>query len=198
MFKLRRRTGAVATGSDLPFCAMCQQTIRVDAVTGRCALGHRATTPSAGQFAGEPVVADAAVDVVEDFGTDILPSYDYDSKDPYAHIVYGRSSDYDTADGGPAAWDDAPAEPASRSDAGLDEYASWGEPAEGLSALDVDTEQLPAAEESSVLAPATNELFDELDELDDATHARRRAVGTVGATIAASGAVFAAIAALPL
>jgi hypothetical protein len=183
MFKSRRRAAAAVAGSDLPYCPMCQQHIRVDATTGRCALGHRAAAPSA-----------PPADVVAAAGAQPLagheaPGYDY-ADDPYASIVYGRSEHEYTSPSEEAreTWElsDTP-EPA-------DDYAGWAQSPE-FSTFD-DTQQLPVAgEETGIFAPLDET---EAEEVDDATHARRRAVGTIGGTIAVSGAVFAAIAALPL
>ena len=198
MLKFRRRAGAATAGSDLPYCPMCQQAIRVDAVTGRCALGHRATNPAPVTLGAEPVAA--TTEVLEPVA-DTQPAYGYDNKayDPYDTIVYGRSDfDYNNDNGAPVTWDApaATADPASTGGA-LEEYAAWGEPGDGFSTLDVDTQQLPAAG-AATDAAASRELFDAIDDLDDATHARRKAVGTLGASIGVSGMVFAAIAALPL
>lgn len=197
MLKFRRRAGAAVAGSDLPYCPMCQQAIRVDAVTGRCALGHRAVAPAPSALGVEPAAATTDVPAAV---TDAQPAYGYDNEDydPYDNIVYGRSDiDYNNDTAAPVSWDSpvATADPASGG--ALEEYATWGEPSDGFSALDVDTEQLPTAPAASD-APASRELFDAIDDLDDATHARRKAVGTIGATIGVSGMVFAAIAALPL
>ena len=197
MLKFRRRAGAATAGSDLPYCPMCQQAIRVDAVTGRCALGHRATNPAPVALGAEPVTA--TTEELEPL-TDTHPGFGYDdqSYDPYDTIVYGRSDyDYSNDNGAPVTWD-APAATADPASGGaLEEYATWGEPDDGFSALDVDTQQLPSAAAEGDAA-ASRELFDAIDDLDDATHARRKAVGTLGATIGVSGMVFAAIAALPL
>lgn len=200
MLKIRRRAGAAVAGSDLPYCAMCQQSIRIDAVTGRCALGHRAAAPTATAFAAEQTalleaapVADAVADPSAPYG------FDTEAYDPYDTIVYGRSdADYTTDNGAPVTWDAPAASAAPASETGaLEEYATWGEPSDGLSSLDVDTEQLPAQPSAAASKHAASDLFDELDDLDDATHARRTAVGTVGGTIAVSGMVLGAIAALP-
>lgn len=203
MFNLRRRTGATVAGSSLPYCPMCQQAIRIDAVTGRCALGHRAAAPAASTLGGEAAVAAVAPAAPEQLATDdqSVHSYDTGAYDPYDTIVYGRSDyDYSNDNGAPVTWDApaASADPAAAHGA-LEDYATWGEPADGFSALDVDTERLPAvpaADETP--APPVSELFDALEDLDDATHARRTAAGTIGATIGVSGMVFAAVAALPL
>ena len=200
MLKIRRRAGAAVAGSDLPYCAMCQQSIRVDAVTGRCALGHRAAAPTATAFAAEQTALLEAAPVT-DTVTDAAAPYAFDTEayDPYDTIVYGRSdANYATDNGAPVTWDAPAASAAPASETGaLEEYATWGETSDGLSSLDVDTEQLSAVPAPQASAPSHSDLFDELDELDDATHARRTAVGTVGGTIAVSGMVFAAIAALP-
>ena len=191
----RRRTVATATGTDLPFCSMCGQTIRVDSSTGRCALGHRVTAVAVPMVAEAEAATDETTRVV-----DPAPAYAEYADDPYATIVYGRS-DYADTYANPVTWDEpaSASEPASGLDA-LDEYASWGDSDGGLSALDVDTQQFEAVPAAPVQASASSADVGEglLDELDDATHARRRAVGTIGATIAVSGAVFASIAALPL
>lgn len=200
MFKLRRRAGAAVAGSDLPYCAMCQQPIRVDAATGRCALGHRAAAPASPVLGGESVAAAVDTDVLQPVDEAAAPyGYDTEAYDPYDTIVYGRSSDSLNDNGDPVTWDpsSAAAAPASSAEA-LEEYATWGESSDDFSALDVDTEVLPAVPSAAAAgASQTTELFEELDDLDDATHARRQAVGTIGATIGVSGMVLAAIAALP-
>ena len=199
MLKIRRRAGAAVAGSDLPYCAMCQQSIRVDAATGRCALGHRAAAPTATAFAAEQTALLEASPATETVADAPAPyGFDTEAYDPYDTIVYGRSdADYTTDNGAPITWDAPAASAAPASETGaLEEYATWGEPSDGLSSLDVDTEQLPA-QPSAAATRVPGDLFDELDDLDDATHARRTAVGTVGATIAVSGMVLAAIAALP-
>lgn len=199
MFKLRRRAGATVAGSDLPYCGMCQQPIRVDAVTGRCALGHRAAAPTASALGADPAAAAMATDALETVEDQPAFAYDTEAYDPYDTIVYGRS-DYDYAkdDGAPVTWDApaASADPASARGA-LEDYATWGESSDGLSALDVDTQQLPAVPSADDSPAPNHELFDAIEDLDDATHARRQAAGTIAGTIGVSGMVFAAIAALP-
>ena len=189
----RRRSVVSAAGSELPFCSMCGQTIRVDTSAGRCALGHRVTSVMV-PVAVEPVA------VAEDTTRVVDPVPTYADDDPYATIVYGRS-DYADTYANPVTWDEpaSVSDPVSSVDA-LDEYATWGESDGGFSALDVDTQQFDALPAPAVPASTGSQDLGGalLDELDDATHARRRAVGTIGATIAVSGAVFASIAALPL
>jgi hypothetical protein len=208
MFKLRRRAGAAVTGSDQPHCPMCQQHIRIDAATGRCALGHRAAAPAADTLSSEPLAATAATDVLEPVAVGAgapqttdpdgydAQVYDPEAFDPYDTIVYGRS-DFGTDT--PGGWET----PATAGADGLQEYATWGEPADGPSSLDVDTQQLPAPPGGKTAASTGNGLFDPVDdrddtaEVDDATHAGRKAVGTVAGTIGVTGLVFAAVAALP-
>ena len=194
MFKLRRRAGAAVAGSDLPYCGMCQQPMRVDAVSGRCALGHPAAAPLAPPLAAEPVVAADSTEVLEPGVQPAEPfAYGDEVADPYDTIVYGRS-DYDFSNDETATWE----APAASASAALEEYATWGEPADGFSALDVDTAQLPAVPaEAATPAQTTGDMFDDFDDVDDATHARRKAVGTIGATIGVSGLVLASVAALP-
>jgi hypothetical protein len=209
MFKLRRRAGAAVTGSDQPYCPMCQQPIRIDAATGRCALGHRAVAPAADPLGAEPLAVGEATDVLEPVAVaaDAPQTHDsdgYDAQvydpeafDPYDTIVYGRS---DFGSDAPATWE-ASAESGA---GGLEEYATWGEPADGPSSLDVDTQPLPPVPAPETAGSPGNGLFDPIDDredntadVDDATHARRKAVGTVAGTLGVSGLVFAAIAALP-
>lgn len=184
MFTRRRRSTA-ATASDLPFCTMCGQGIRVDSTTGRCALGHRvlaAVVP-----APQPSVAAPAID---------------DSTTPLVSL--GGYVDERIATFGPSVSDDAAWDTVAtptQEIAGLDEFLTWdGEDVDAASALDVDTDQLPVANDPAPTAPVASDSTitgDLLDELDDAVHARRRAVGTIGATIAFTGAVFGSIAILP-
>jgi hypothetical protein len=208
MFKLRRRAGAAVTGSDQPYCPMCQQAIRIDAATGRCALGHRAAAPAPDTLGVDALAATETTDVLEPVavGADAPQAHDpagYDAQvydpeafDPYDTIVYGRS---DFGADAPGSWES----PATSGAGGLEEYATWDEPADGLSSLDVDTQQLPAVPASEATGASGAGLFDPIDdgdetaEVDDATHARRKAVGTVAGTLGVSGLVFAAIAALP-
>lgn len=184
MFARRRRSPAT-TSTDLPFCVMCDQHIRVDTVTGRCALGHRVVTAAATTPAPAPV----------------LPAAD-ESTAP--GLALGGYVDERLASFGPSAGDDAPWDSAATQTQQLgviDDFLAWdAEEIEGPSALDVDTDQLPV---TTPVAPdaasrATTPAESLLDELDDAAHARRRAVGTIGATIAVTGAVFGAVAVLPV
>ena len=213
MFKLRRRAVAATTGSDLPLCSMCGQNIRVDAASGRCALGHRVSAPA---FAAAPVTDDAtavlepvafeettALPAVEEpaFVTESLPVYDGEPAGGYAgEGLYEAYQSADAAAGHSVTWDDvvAPAE----SGIVYDDYMAWNEPVNSFSSLDVDPDALPVAadevaDEAPVASTTTPVSSDLLDELDDAAYARRRAVGTIGATIGVTGAVFAAVAMLP-
>ena len=215
MFKLRRRTVAATAVSDLPFCAMCGTAIRVDAASGRCALGHRVAAP--GTLA--PVVAEAPVD--ETTVLEPVNAYDvttaFESPIEYASLAdtvdepiggiagEGLYEAYQTADasGRTVTWEDVVAPPATEGGGVYDDYLTWDEPASGFSSLDVDTAQLPVAEESDDTdavdeSPTFTPLpADLLDELDDAAHARRRTVGTIGATIGFSALALASVAALP-
>lgn len=228
VFKLRRRTVATATGSDLPFCTMCGQHIRVDAASGRCALGHRvlavqtfAPLPASDETSPigsvEAVDETAALPVADagftsEFTTEPLPVFDAapgygDGTSGYAgEGLYEAYQSADAAAGHSVTWDDVVAP----NDSGIvyDDYVAWDEPSSGFSSLDVDTAALPGdavdefdaagsePEIPSYEAPITplNEL---LEELDDAATARRKAVGTIGATIAVSSVVFAGLAVLP-
>lgn len=211
VIKLRRRTVAATTASDLPFCAMCGAAIRVDASTGRCALGHRVTAP--GALLPQPVVAADATAVIQTAfeATTALPVADTEPAftiEPIgAHVGEGLYEAYQSANASSdraVTWDDVVA-PAAES-FGYDDYAAWDEPTSGASAL--DTGELPIAtgtdydDYAPSAAPAaettTPIASDLLDELDDAAYARRKAVGTIGATIAATGALFASIAVLPI
>lgn len=219
MFKLRRRTVAATAVSDLPFCAMCGTTIRVDAASGRCALGHRVAVVDAPLVA----VADdtAVLEPVEAYEVTTAfeaPSFEapvYESPvtayvdEPGAGIAgEGLYEAYQSADaaGRTVTWEDVVAPPATEGGGVYDDYLTWDEPVSGFSSLDVDTDELPVAEivEEPVAdaadAPAYNPLpADLLGELDDedAAHARRRAVGTIGATVGFSALAFASIAVLP-
>ena len=201
MFKRRSRTVAATGGSDLPFCAMCGQSIRLDSATGRCALGHRVAVAAAPVApAGEDVTAPLPVAAIA-AETDGF-SFERDSfVDHYQDTIAWEPA--------PAVSDSVPASPAPQVDA-LDEFIAWEQPGGGtFSALDVDTENLVGSADVEDLAPEDLAPADEpplplrglgndlLDELDDAAHARRQAVGTIGATVAVSGMVFVAIAALP-
>lgn len=212
MFKLRRRTVAATTGSDLPFCSMCGQNIRVDAASGRCALGHRVSAPAlvaapvaddvttAFDTLAEPTTALPTVDEPA-FVTEPLPVFDEEPVGGYAgEGLYEAYQSADAAAGHTVTWDDVVA-PA---DSGIvyDDYLAWDEPANSFSSLDVDADALPVSsddveDEAPAAATTTPVSSDLLDELDDAAYARRRAVGTIGATIGVSGAVFAAVAMLP-
>lgn len=196
MFK--RRRAVAAKGSDLPFCSMCGQAIRLDAATGRCALGHRVATPT-------PVPVASASEL-----TEAAPLEDHSDPTAYDHLAsfdQEATSGYDLSDSPGFAsesegvtWDQLPAPDSEPALAGaLDEFLAWDEPSGASSALDVNTDELPMApeapvEEPALVAPLASDL---LDELDDTGSARHRAVGTIGATIAVSGAVFGAIAVLP-
>jgi hypothetical protein len=215
VIKLRRRAVAATTASDLPFCSMCGATIRVDASTGRCALGHRVTAP--GALLPQPVVAadDTAVIETPFEVTTALPvadvAPDYGSEPAAGPVGDGLYEAYQSANASAdhaVTWDDV-VSPAAEG-FGYDDYAAWDEPApSGFSALDVNTDELPVAGDDAYgddatddytpsAAPATTPVSsDLLDELDDAAYARRKAVGTIGATIAATGAIFASIAVLP-
>ena len=209
MFKLRRRTAAATTGSDLPFCSMCGQNIRVDAASGRCALGHRvlavstfapvvdADQTAAFEVAEDPTVALEAI-AETSFATEQLPVFEDDRSSGYAgEGLYEAYQSADAAAGHTVTWDDVVAP----SDSGIvyDDYVAWDEPTSGFSSLDVDPDALPVSGDESDYAPADQHdtpLNELLDELDDAASARRKAVGTIGATIAVSSAVFAGLALL--
>lgn len=209
MFKLRRRTVAAAAVSDLPFCNMCGASIRVDAASGRCALGHRVLNVSIPAVAEAPAIADdtavlepvGAYEVTTAFETAEVTAY---ADDPAGGIAgEGLYEAYQTADaaGRVVTWDDVVAPPATDGGGVYDDYLTWDEPTSGFSSLDVDTNELPVAavlepvaEETDVFTPVPADL---LDEFDDAAHARRRAVGTLGATAGFSVLAFASIAALP-
>lgn len=209
MFKLRRRTVAATTGSDLPFCSMCGQNIRVDAASGRCALGHRvlavstfAPVTDVDQTTALDVAADptVALETVADssFVTEQLPTFEEDRGSGYAgEGLYEAYQSADAAAGHSVTWDDVVAP----SDSAIvyDDYVAWDEPSSGFSSLDVDPDALPVTTDEGDYAPhdqhdtPLNEL---LEELDDAASARRKAVGTIGATIAVSSALFAGLAVL--
>lgn len=224
MFKLRRRTVAATAASDQPFCGMCGMTARVDATTGRCALGHRVLSPGTIIPPVEAVVVDeptvalepvAAYDATMPFETmpvhePVLPDYDaavtaYVDEPAGGYAGEGLYEAYQSADaaGRTVTWEDVVAPPATDGGGIYEDYLTWDEPASGFSSLDVDTAELPIAQEPDAeddapVAPALHPISsDLLDELDDAAHARRRAVGTIGATLGASAIAFASIAVLP-
>lgn len=221
MFKLRRRTVAETTASDQPFCTMCGTSIRVDAASGRCALGHRVTSLSVPLA---PVVAavEEPAPVAHYEATTELPQTD--TTEPVgAYAGEGLYEAYSSADaaGRAVTWDDVVA-PASESSSIYDDYLTWNEPAtEGFSSLDSSTEELPvddgfiaynepsssdepspffdAVDEADAKSPSITPIpaSDLLDELDDDAYARRRTVGTLGATVAVTGMLAAAVAILP-
>lgn len=200
--KLRRRTVAATAASDLPFCAMCGASIRVDSSTGRCALGHRVTAPTAAVVA--PVVSEATAVIETPFeATAHLPAddsfIDYNPEPVAGDGLYEAYQSANVASGQTVTWDDVVAP---TTESGYDAYAAWDEPASGISALDMDTSELPVAtDEAYEPAPAADAetpiAAELLDELDDAAYARRKAVGTIGATIVVTGALFASVAVLP-
>lgn len=214
MFKLRRRTVAEAAVSNLPFCAMCGTAIRVDAASGRCALGHRVVVPATTlpASAEAPPAADTAL--VEP-AYEVTPAYDvtgyggYDAVtayvDEHAGGIAGEGlyEAYQSADaaGRTVTWEDVVA-PSTGTSGVYDDYLTWDEPASGSSSLDVDTAELPVADETAAAgdeSPAFMPLpgGDLLDELDEAAYARRRTAGTIGATVGFSALAFASIAVLP-
>ena len=188
MLKLRRRV-ATTTASDLPYCAMCGGPNRIDVSTGRCALGHRvavAATPAPAAEVTDQAVAPTPFD---DFVTDRIQTFA--TQPPHESLAAAHAE-------ATQAWDTSATQPIE----GFDDFLAWDESADGLSALDVDTAELPfTAEpvEAVEAAPVGAGVLGEglLDELDDAAHARRRTVGTIGATIGITGAVFGAVAMLP-
>ena len=214
VIKLRRRTVAATTASDLPFCGMCGAAMRVDAASGRCALGHRVTAP--GALLPQPLVtADATADVTAVIETpfeettalpvaDVEPAYETEPiGGPVSDGLYEAYQSANASSDRIVTWDDVVA-PAAEG-FGYDDYAAWDEPTTAFSSLDVDTNELPVAADEDYddytpsAAPTTTPIASELlDELDDAAYARRKAVGTIGATIAATGALFASIAVLPI
>lgn len=151
MFKRRRRS-AGSTATDLPFCAMCGQTIRVDSSSGRCALGHRVAVTAA---APEPVLdtavashATAPVEALGGYVDERIAAFTADrTYDPYAETATEQAPVWDTADDATAGV------------GGLEDFMSWDTAAtEETSALDIDTAELPTAEPTS----STADLLDEL------------------------------------
>ena len=207
MFQRRRRSASATAGNELPFCGMCGQANRVDS-NGRCALGHRVGAPQAAAAPVLPEVPELAETTVA-LSTLAPADADHDLG-PLGHNYV------DSYDDG-VVWDRAHSDISGPAPAGaLDEFIAWDEPVDtAFSALDMDTNELPVAEVAPVTAglpvadaallplPSARvhdlggSLLDELDEIDDATHARRQAVGTIGATIVGAGMVFVAVAALP-
>ena len=207
MFKLRRRSVAETAATDQPFCTMCGTTIRVDASSGRCALGHRVISIA---LPAAPVAVDEQAPVAAAYEpTAELPQSD--STEPAGFYAgEGLYEAYSSADaaGRAVTWDDVVA-PASETTSIYDDYLTWNEPAtEGFSSLDNPTDELPlGGEGSSFFEPIEDEddkpsitpipASDLLDELDDDAYARRRTVGTLGATVAVTGMLAAAVAILP-
>ena len=185
MLKRRRRVSNTVA-ADLPLCTMCGGPNRVDVTTGRCALGHRvAAVASAAPAvqAHEPAVAATPFD---DFVTDRIQTFA--TQAPHESLAAAHAE-------ATQAWDTSTTSPID----GFDDFLAWDESADGLSALDVDANELPVAAEPVETAPVGSGVLGEglLDELDDAAHARRRTVGTIGATVGITGAVFGTIAMLP-
>jgi hypothetical protein len=187
MFKRRGRVSAT-TAVDLPYCAMCGGPNRVDVASGRCGLGHRVAVATG--VAPTPEVTDPAQAATpfDDFVSDRITTFG--TQAPHESLAAAHAE-------ATQAWDNSTTQPVE----GFDDFLAWDEPTDGLSALDVDTNELPVAADPVDPAPVastTSTLSDGLlDELDDAAHARRRTVGTIGATIAVTGAVFGAVALLP-
>lgn len=212
VFKLRRRTAAETVATDQPFCAMCGTTIRVDATSGRCALGHRVAAPGA-LAVPVPVAEDDTAVLVGGpasayEATTALPAIDTYDEPSGAYAGEGLYEAYSSADaaGRAVTWDDVVAPTTSPSNV-YDDYLTWAEPTTDFSPsspVAVQTPQLPVADYGDVEpTPATKpvltpvEASDLLEELDDATHARRRTLGTIGATVAVTAVVGASIAVLP-
>ena len=224
MFKLRRRAVAEAAATDQPFCAMCGTNLRVDATTGRCALGHRVLPanllplPSAVEDELTAVIVEAPESSFDETAALEVPVMD---EAPAAAVGEGLYEAYQSADaaGRNVTWDDVVA-PTSKDAYGVyDDYLSWDEPAGGFaSSLDVEAESLiddepvaqaddqdepvaydtpaaPAAPVRRTLEPS--DLLDELDDDDEEARAKRRTAGTVGAAIAVTGMFAGAIAILP-
>lgn len=192
MFKLRRRTVAETAATDQPFCAMCGTTTRVDAASGRCALGHRVIAPG---------VLPVAAAVVEEHAVAYEATAELPVDDISAPVAAGEGlyEAYQSADaaGRNVTWDDVVAPAVDGPTSVYDDYLTWDEPTSGFSSLDVDTSELPVAEEVVAAAPLTaSDLLDELD--DDNAYVRQRTVGTLGATVAITGMLAAAIAILPI
>ena len=205
MFKLRRRSVAETAATGQPLCTMCGTTTRVDPASGRCALGHRVVSP--GTLA--ETVAVPAEDLVTapleaaalEPTTDLSQEHDYEPAGVFAGE--GLYEAYQSADaaGRTVTWDDVVAPSTSGGSNIYDDYLAWDEPASAFSSLDMDTADLPVADEDVVAqAPSTTPIdsSDLLDELDDDAYARRRTVGTLGATVAITGMLAAAVAILPI
>ena len=205
MFKLRRRSVAETAATGQPLCTMCGTTTRVDPASGRCALGHRVASPGALPIP-VAVVAEDQVTAPLDAGafestTDLSPESGYEPAGVFAGE--GLYEAYQSADaaGRTVTWDDVVAPSATGGSNVYDDYLTWDEPASGFSSLDMDTADLPVAADDVVAeTPATTPIdsSDLLDELDDEAYARRRTVGTLGATVAITGMLAAAVAILPI
>src|SRR5688572_24070681 len=147
----RRRRAAGTTASDQPFCAMCGQAIRVDASTGRCALGHRvapAVVAAAAATAAVPAAGDltAPVEPLGGYVDERIAAFTAErTYDPYAELAATEAPAWDTADDSYAdlataetpAWDTAD-EPTQALDS-IEDFTSWDDDTEtGASALDYD------------------------------------------------------------
>lgn len=187
MFKIRRRGATLASATDLPFCSMCGQAIRVDVTTGRCALGHR-VTPVAASVEAIADLADIAADA-----TVVTPDAEH------TLVTFDEQPYTPAAQAGPAWGVPVTDDQTAAATEGFADLLTWDEPGDALSALDVDPTQLGEDEGvEPAPSPVTTELAGGLlDELDDAAYARRQAVGTLGATIGVTAAFLAAVAALP-
>ena len=185
MLKRRRRV-STTTAADLPFCAMCGGPSRLDVTSGRCALGHRVAVAVGSVPTAEITDPTVAATPFDDFVTDRIQTFP--TQPPHESLAAAHAQ-------ATQAWDSSTTQPTD----GFDDFLAWDESADGLSALDVDTNELPVAAEPVDAAPVASPLLSDglLDELDDAAHARRRTVGTIGATVGITGAVFGAIAMLP-
>ena len=224
MFKLRRRAVAETAATDQPFCAMCGTTIRVDVASGRCALGHRVialVVPPA------PLQVEAPAAAVSEPTDELPQADVTEPAGFYAgEGLYEAYSSADAA-GRAVTWDDVVAPASETTSIYDDYLTWNEPATEGFSSLDNTTDELPVGdgfiayndpssdvaprsydEPSSFFEPVEDDAesapsitpihaSDLLDELDDEAHARRRTVGTLGATVAVTGMLAAAVAILP-
>ena len=139
MLKRRRRV-STTTAADLPFCTMCGGPNRVDVTSGRCALGHRVAAAANPVPTAEVTDAALAATPFDDFVTDRIQTFS--TQPPHESLAAAHAE-------ATQAWDTSTTQPVD----GFDDFLAWDESADGLSALDVDTNELPVAAEPVETAP---------------------------------------------
>ncbi len=171
VFKLRRRTVAETAASDHPYCGMCGTTMRVDAASGRCALGHRVAAPGALVV---PVVEDQPAAVIGDApvydATAVVPDASSYGDTANVYVGEGLYEAYSSADasGRAVTWDDVVAPATGGPSSVYDDYLSWSDSPSNFSSLDFDSDGLPTADVVEDAAPY--EASDLLGELDGANN----------------------------